>query len=117
MATKGYRAKRGIDIDLLKGDWIDGIQFTITATGGGAYDFSAATGFNLVIYNKANRVKNRTVLVTVVEGAGLEEASGVITWDAVFPSELTFGKYNFELQWTEASETPKFIAEGTLNII
>ena len=119
MAFKGYNAKIGVDIDLINGNWINDILWTFVdgAVPPNPYDFSTAISFKLVIWNKSSRKKGRTILVTMTDGVELSESGGVITMDTAFPSEMTFGKYGFEMSYDEAVEVDKFIAVGTFNVI
>jgi hypothetical protein len=119
MAFKGYNAKIGIEIDLIKGAWINDILWTYvdSAVPPVAFDFSAAISFKLVIWNKGQRAKGRTILLTMTDSAELSESGGVITMDTAFPAEMTFGKYGFEMSYDEAVEVDKFIGVGTFRVI
>lgn len=118
MATiKGYIAKRNLIIELLMGNYIDDLTFTVLKDGV-AFDFSSATpgdGFYLRIYDQ--RSSRRTLIDTLSETAGdITESGGVITVDTEFPASMTFGEYNFELDYQDA-EGLKRIAEGTFKVV
>jgi hypothetical protein len=84
---------------------------------GDPFDFSGAVvgdGYYLRIYS--NRTSSRVLEATLSEtGGNMTEAAGVITVDTAFPSSLTFGTYNYELDYQD-SEGLKRLAEGTLTI-
>jgi len=113
--TKAYIAKRTVNIEMLMGNYIDGLVFTILDSDEAAFDFSSATGgdgFYLRIYD--NRSSKRVLKDTLSEtGGDITEALGVITVDTEFPSTMTFGKYNYELDYQD-SEGLKRLAEGTI---
>lgn len=115
--TNAYIAKRTVNIKFLMGNYIDDVVFTILDADGDAFDFSvavAADGFYLRIYNK--RTSTRTLVTTHSETGGqLTESLGVITWDAAFPTDMTFGDYNYELDYKD-SEGLKRLAEGNINV-
>lgn len=119
MAFKGYNAKIGIEIELLKGAWINDILWTFVdgAVPPNPFDFSAAISFKLDIWNKGTRAKGRTILLTMTDSDELSESDGVITMDTAFPSEMTFGKYGFEMSYDETVEKDKFIGVGTFKVI
>ncbi|KKN04046.1 hypothetical protein LCGC14_1101420 [marine sediment metagenome] len=112
---KAYIAKLNVNIVLIMGNHIDDITFTILDSDGVAFDFSAATGFTLKIYD--DRSDTRILKVTHTQAIELAEALGVITWDAVFPTAITlFGNYNYELSYTDP-EGLKIIGIGTISVI
>ena len=117
MATlKAYIAKRSVNFIFLMGNYIDDITFTILDSDGEPFDFSglSITAWTITIYDK--RTSKRVVLKTYTESTGLSESGGVITWDAVFPTELTFETYNYELDYTD-TEGDKRLAEGYITVV
>jgi len=124
-SANGYIAKTGAVIGLLVGNYIDGFrwEFKYKATGL-PYDFSAvnAIGYRLRIYDK--RTNGRVLMTTIassvddVDGGGpLVQAGGFITWDGLFPTELNFHKYSFELAYlhTDAPTLGKMLSVGAIN--
>jgi hypothetical protein len=115
--TNAYIAKRQVNISMLMGNYIDDLVFTIQNPDGTPFDFSTAVagdGFYLRIYS--NRTSSRVLEDTLSETDGdMTEALGVITVDTTFPTALTFGQYNYELDYQDA-EGFKRLAEGTLLI-
>ena len=118
MATNAYIAKRTVNINMLMGNYIDDLVFTVLDADGDAFDFSTAVGgdgFYLRIYDK--RTSTRTLVDTLSEtGSDITEALGVITVDTAFPTAMTFGRYNYELDYQDA-EGLKRLAEGTLTVL
>ena len=119
--TKAYIAQRTVNIDMLMGNYIDGLTFTILDADGNAFDFSSATSLALRIYDV--RTAQRTLIDTLVtsgsypwtSGGDMQEAAGVITIETAFPSGMTFGRYNYELDYIDA-EGEKRLAEGTITV-
>ena len=113
---KAYIAKRTVNLEFLMGNHIDSITFTILDSNGVAFDFAGLgiTQFTLTIYS--DRTSSRTTKATHTEAAELSESGGVITWDAVFPTKMTFGNYNYELDYTD-SEGNKRLAEGFKSVV
>jgi len=122
MATKAYIAKRTVNIDMLMGNYIDDLVFTILDADGAAFDFSASNSLALRIYDK--RTSTRTLIDTLSTtgdypwstGGDMQQASGVISVNTDMPSGMTFGKYNYELDYID-DEGSKRLAEGTINVI
>ena len=68
----------------------------------------------LKIATKARSSNVGSSAFTVVAG-DITEALGVITWDADFPTALTFGVYDYELDYKD-SEGLKRLAEGIITV-
>ena len=118
MATlKAYIAKRKVNFEFLIGNHIDNIQFIIKDADGNVFDFTGNTGITIRIYD--NRTKNRELVVTHTEATELsvDIPTGVITWDAVFPTAMTFGEYNYELDYSSATSEDIRLAEGTVIVV
>ena len=117
MATDAFIAKRTVNINMLMGNYIDDLVFTILDADGDPFDFSGAVGgdgFYLRIYDR--RTSKRSLVDTLSETAGdITEAAGVITVDTAFPSAMTFGKYNYELDYQD-TEGLKRLAEGDIDV-
>lgn len=117
MATlDAYIAKRNVNFNLLMGNQINDITFTILDSNGDAFDFTGYSEITIRIYD--NRSSRRTLIDTMTETLGdLTLSVNVIIWDTAFPSGMTFGKYNYELDYTNADDEPIRLAEGYLNVI
>jgi len=117
MATNVFSAKLPVNLNFLMGNYIDDLTFVILDDDGDPFDFSGADagdGFFMRIYDK--RTSTRVLVDTFSETLGdITEALGVITVDTAFPSAMTFGKYNYELDYQD-SEGQKRILEGTINV-
>lgn len=119
MATNAYIAKRTVNINFLMGNYIDGLTFTILDSAGDAFDFSSAGSLALRIYDK--RTATRSLIDTLVtsgsypwtSGGDMQESGGVITIETAFPTGMTFGTYNYELDYID-SEGAKRLAEGAI---
>jgi hypothetical protein len=122
--TNAYIAKRTVNLNFLMGNFIDDLTFTILDADGAAFDFSGADSLALRIYS--NRTTARTLIDTWTTtgaypwstGGDMTQASGVITVNTAFPSGMTFGQYNYELDYIDSESTPdgKRLAEGTITV-
>lgn len=117
MATlDGFIAKRNVNFNLLMGNQINDIVFTVLDSNGDAFDFTGQLGITIRIYDK--RAASRTLIDTMTLAAGdLSLSVNAITWDTAFPADMTFGKYNYELDYTSAESEDIRLAEGYLTII
>jgi hypothetical protein len=119
MATKAYIAKTDVDLEMLIGNFIDDLVFTILDEDAVAFDFSAAVGgdgFYLRIYlNGASN--NRVLKDTLSEtGGDITETGGVITVSTAFPTAVLIGRYHYELDYND-SDGLKRLANGALVVI
>jgi len=115
---KAWIAKRNVNIHLLIDNHIKDITFTITNSDGTAYVFTGYTEITLTIYEGSTEDRVAKATHTYNGGAGeLSEDTGVITWNAVYPTALLIGhKYFYELEWTNASAEDIRLAEGDMII-
>ncbi|HDY89720.1 MAG TPA: hypothetical protein ENH82_16600 [bacterium] len=109
-------AQRGVNFTFLMGNYIDDITFTILDEDGDAFPFAglSITEFTIRIYD--SRITGRALIETHTEATELSESAGIITWDAVFPTDMTFGDYNYELDYTD-TEGDKRLAEGRIKVV
>ena len=98
---KAYATDIDGTIRFVKGNFIDGFTFTVLAVGGGAFDFTGASSFELRFYNSRDR--NRRLIASLTSGATeLAEAAGIITVTADFPTALNeFRKYPTDLLYID----------------
>jgi hypothetical protein len=119
MAQDGHIADlTGNNMNLLMGNYLDGLSWTILDSDGDPFDFSSAVGgdgFYLRIYNK--KTKTRELIATLSEtGGDLVEAEGVITLNADFPSGMIYyGRYEYEIDYKD-TEGLKRVAEGIFKV-
>lgn len=117
MATlDAFIAQRKVNFNWLIGNYVDDITFTILNSDGDPFDFTGYTEITMRIYD--NRTAKRVLIDTLTETLGdLSLSVNVITLDTAFPAGMTFGTYNYELDYTTATSEPIRLAEGYINVI